>query len=326
MKKRQVLNLILLGIGVVLFYLFISRVGFKKIAQTLSGANLFFCLLGVFIYLGVIAIRARKWLVWSRILKRDASYKEILPFYLINSLMGNITPLKSGEAVTPFFLKKFLKTSVGRGFSLVLLDRFSELFVFVLFLIWAICYLILRGLPGSFMSALLISIFAVLFLLLVLLSVVVFLKTLTLKIIQRIALVGFFKKPFEILGKEILNLYEGIDLAKKEKIFIKIILLTVLGWFLEFGAYYAVFLSVVRLHFFDVISAQIVSSAASLVAFVPAGIGVGDISSASLLNWMGYPLIQTMGAILLVRVFLTGTLLFVGAIGFYLVKRKQSEF
>ena len=326
MKKKHFLNAVLLGVGLILFYLFISHIGFKEIAQTLKSAKLFFCFAGVFAYLCAIVVRSRKWFFWIRAIRRDLRYREILPFFLVNLLIGNITPFKSGEVATPVFLKKFFKISVGRGFSIIVLDRFSELVVFMSILIWAVFYLISRGLPYNFIFELFLVFFSFLSIFLFLLLCIIFFQNSTLKIIRKLISGKIFKKLAIFLEKEILYLYEGINLAKKERIYAKIFFLTVVGWVFDFLAFYFVFLSVSRPYFFDIAASQVLSAAVSFVAFIPNGIGVVEIGVTSLLNLMGYPLVQMAGAMVLMRIFLMGTLILAGIAGFYFMKEKQSKF
>jgi len=320
---KKFLNIILLIIGLFLFYELISRVGLAGIAQALKSANLLFCAAGVFFYLIAVALRARKWLFWGKILKRELKYREILPFFLANSLMGNLTPLKSGEAVTPFLFKKYFNVSVGRGFSLIILDRFSELAVFVCLLIGAACYLLWRGVSSHLVFTLFVIIFLTLFLIAFLLLGIVLFRGATLKFIHRMAGVRLLKKTSDFLEKEVLNLYEGIELVRRERIYSRVILFTALGWFFEFGASYSFLSSVSSLSLLDSISAQVFAYVATLVAFVPGGIGVSEISWVSLLNLMGYAKVQTAAGVILARIFLTGTIILGGAVGFYFLKKRK---
>jgi uncharacterized membrane protein YbhN (UPF0104 family) len=62
-----------------------------------------------------------------------------------------------------------------------------------------------------------------------------------------------------------------------------------------------------------------------MAAFIPGGFGVGEISAASVLSLMGYPLVQMAGSMILTRIFLTGVLFISGLFGFFFMKEKITD-
>src|SRR3989344_668216 len=123
MRKSPLVKLFLFCLGLGLLAFLIYRVGFLKIFAIISGAKLLVAFLGVLVYLAVIFVRSYKFFLLTRMIKNTVSYGQSLPFYLVNYLMGNLTPLKSGETATPFLLRKYLKIPAGQGFSIIVLDR-----------------------------------------------------------------------------------------------------------------------------------------------------------------------------------------------------------
>ena len=99
--------------------------------------------------------------------------------------------------------------------------------------------------------------------------------------------------------------------------------LTLMGWLFEFLAFYFIFRSVLPARFLEIFSAQTISMAATFVAFVPGGLGVGEVGVIYILSLFGYSsLIATSGAFL-ARIFLTGTVFLLGIIGSLLIKEKS---
>lgn len=62
--------------------------------------------------------------------------------------------------------------------------------------------------------------------------------------------------------------------------------------------------------------------AAAFITFIPGGVGMAEISVVSILGLFGYPSLLTISGVLLVRLFLTGTLLISGLIGLLLIKKR----
>ena len=74
--------------------------------------------------------------------------------------------------------------------------------------------------------------------------------------------------------------------------------------------------------FLRIASAQILAIAATLVTFIPGGIGIGELGVVYILNLFYYPAALTTAAVLLARLILTGTLLASGIAGSFLLKEK----
>ena len=120
------------------------------------------------------------------------------------------------------------------------------------------------------------------------------------------------------------SFYASLDLFKEKNIYKFMIPLTLLGWVLEFLAFYLVFSSVFQAPFLHIISAQAISMAATFLAFVPGGIGVGEAGIIYILNLFGHSIpLATTGA-LLARLVLTGTVFLLGSLGSLLIKEKEA--
>jgi len=323
---NKVIKLILFSFGLLFLFGLIYRVGFYGIIEIITKAKLSFLFLGVLVYLILIFTRSLKWFLLVRIIGDGTKYRQFLPLYLVNSLMGNITPFKSGETITPFLFKKYLKIPVGQGFSIVILDRLFELIIFIIILVLAVFYTLNRGIQNSLILSIFQGILVALFLLLAILIILVASKRITLKIIK---LFNFFrryslgKKILEFAEKELDAFYGILPLFKDKGIYKFMIPLTLLGWFFEILASYLVFSSVLPILFIDIATAQIIVMAATFVTFIPGGVGIAEIGVVYILGLFGYSLALAASGVLLVRLFLTSTLLISGLIGFLLVRERR---
>jgi len=325
---NKVIKLILFSIGLLFLFGLIYQVGPYGIIGIIAKAKLSFLFLGALVYLILIFTRSFKWFLLVRIIKNEIKYKQFLPFYLVNSLMGNITPFKSGETVTPFLFKKYLKIPVGQGFSIVILDRLFELITFTIILVLAVFYMLNWGIQNSLILSIFQGVFIALFLLLAILLILVASKRITFKIVK---LFDFFKryslgkKILEFAKKELDAFYNILPLFKREKAHRFMVPLTLLSWFFEILAFYFVFSSVFSIPFINIATAQIIVAAATFITFIPGGVGVAEISMVYLLGLFGYSNVLTLSGGLLVRLFLTGTLLISGLVGFFLIKDKKQN-
>jgi uncharacterized protein (TIRG00374 family) len=325
-NSKTLIKLSFFAAGFLFLYFLINRVGLNKIIDTVSQAKPGFLLAGVAVYLILISLRAFKWFLLIRSAGSKAGFWEFLPIYLTNCLTGNITPFKSGEAATPFLLKKYLNFPVGQGFSVVILDRFFELATFALLFCFGVFYIINSSiLENSAILTFKIAL-AVLFLIIaVLLTAIISQKAVT-KIFNffgRLKKYALLKKILDFAEKEIKIFYEGMTLFKNKRAYKFLIPLTFLCWLLEFLSFYFVIRSVLAASFFDVAAAQLAAIAGALITFIPLGIGVSELGAVFCLGLFGYPVLLATSGLILVRIFLTGTLLTSGALGTLWIKEKK---
>ncbi len=322
---KKAVRLILFSFGLLLLFFLIYQVGFYEIIKTIVRAKLKIAFLGVCFYIVLIFTRSLKWFILVRILKNEIKYKELLPLYLINSLMGNVTPFKAGETATPFLFKKYLKIPVGQGFSVIILDRFFEMMVLTVISSLAVLYMLNSGESNSLILFTLQGVLISLFLLLAIFIIVVASKRITLRILR---LFIFLKKypvakgGLEFIEKELNIFYTSLSLFKDKRAYQFVVPLTLLSWFFEILAFYLVFSSVISVPFIKIAVSQIIAMAAAFITFIPGGVGMAEISVVSILGLFGYPSLLTISGVLLVRLFLTGTLLISGLIGLLLIKKR----
>lgn len=321
----KLIKLVLFLVGLWLLIGLLNRVGLEEIAKTISGAKIHLLIFGLLVYLLLILIRALKWFLLIRSAGNiNIKYGEFLPFYLVNSLMGNITPLRSGETITPFLLKKYLKIPAGQGFSIVALDRFFELTIFSAILLATIYYLINAGIN----SGLVLSIFKWIpvgfFFLMASFLAIIFAKKIVLKIIGKMKSNLLIGKASGSLEKELQIFYSSLIVLKNIKIYKFMLPLTLISWILELLAFYLIFSSVLPAFLLHIAAAQVISMAAALLSFIPGGIGLAETGVVYIMNLFNYPVILSASGVMLVRLVLTGTLMATGIIGIISLKRKRT--
>lgn len=314
--KNRAIKPVLFCVGVFLLLALVYKVGFEEILKAVSGARMEIAALGVLAYIAVISIRSSKWFLLARAMQEKIGFWKFVPLYLTNSLVGNLTPFKSGEATTPFLFKKYLKMPVCQGFSLIVFDRFFELMAFILFLISALFYLLNQQIQNSLVLFIFCITLIALFILLALLAVVVVSKGITLKMVK------FFKIP-NFIEKELDGFYNALSLLKNKKIWQSLAILTIISWIFEIAAFYLVFSSVFQAPVLNIAASHIIGGAVASLAFVPAGIGVNEISVVSVMSLFNYPFALITAGALLADIFLTGTLFITGLAGVLLIRRQD---
>lgn len=315
MKKNNIIKLILFFIGCGLLFFLVYRAGFSAIIETVKKAKLYFIFLGVLVYLAVIFFRSLRWFLLIRVNNNNIKYRKFLPLYLANSLISNLTPFKSGEAVAPLLFKKYLKIPVGQGFSAIILDRFLELLFFVIILIIASFYMLNSGVQNALISSILKGALTILFIFLAIFVIFITSKKITFKIIRAIKFLRFVEKEADIF-------YSILPLLFK-KTYQFIIPLILLGWFLEVSAAYLAYQSIFFVSFIDVAIAQAIALGFTLISFIPAGMGVVEFGVVNILHLFGYSQLLATSATLVARFFLTGALLVSGLIGSLFIKEEK---
>jgi uncharacterized protein (TIRG00374 family) len=320
------IKLSLFSLGFFLLFFLIRRVGLREIIEIIYQARLNFIIYGFLTYLLLILTRSLKWFLLIEAGGREIKYKQFLPFYFVNCLISNVSPLKSGEAATPFILKKYLGIPVGQGFSVVILDRFFELIIFTLIFASAIIYIINSVVAGGLVLSIFKWALAGFVLLIFLLTTVIVSQKYTFKIIylfNRFEKYPLIDRILKFIKKELLIFYESLLLYKNKGVIKFMIPLTLIGWLFEFLSFYLVFMAVMPAPFLHIASSQILAIAATLITFIPGGMGIGELGVVYILSLFNYQTVLSTAGVLLVRLILTGTLIITGITGTFLLKEKE---
>jgi len=326
MKKKTKIILFLLSILILLFLL--KKTDLREILEIISKANLLMAFLGIILYLCLVFFRSLKWFLLTKEIKKEVKYSEVLPIFLINSFLGNITPLKSGGVLSPFLFKKYLKISEGQGFSVMMIDMFFEIIVFCLLLLFSLFYIINSNIKNQLSSVVFKELLFLVILMAVFACAILFSKKIAARFLR---IFSFFKKnPFlnkiiDFFEKQIESFYQTIILCKEKKSYYYMIPLTIAVWLFEILSFYLIFASVSPIPFLKITTTQIIAAAATFLVLTPAGIGVAELSIVFILSLFGYPYNLILAGTLLTRFLLTGTLFLTGFSGFLLIKNKEAQ-
>lgn len=328
-KKRNLFTILLFLLGLTILFLLIYSIGFKVIIDTLKKTNHYFLILGVGTYFLSILNRALKWYLILNDDKNKIPFKDFFPLYNINALITSITPAKSGDlVVAPIIFKKYLKISINRIGSVIILDRFYEVLFLVIFMVLGMFHLILLKqisslLVNSFIIAITLLLILLAFLLLMLNYTTIFMKVL-------IRLKNYLKNPIfvsliEFINRELNIFCRNTKQYKKRKIFKFLVPLTISAWFLQIMAFYFIMKSIFSIPFFLFASSLFISIGVGIVSFIPLGIGSVTITWAYILSLFEYPMAQTTsGWILIITLSITSMFLYAMISLFYL--RKYSSY
>jgi uncharacterized membrane protein YbhN (UPF0104 family) len=96
-------------IGVAILVIVISDSDFDRLGDHLAVADYFLVALSVLCYLVSLNLRMSKWCIFTNAVTGKTNRLNIFsPMYCIVHLLGNLTPIRSGEMSGPLFLRKYI--------------------------------------------------------------------------------------------------------------------------------------------------------------------------------------------------------------------------
>ena len=135
------LKIVAILIGVAILVIIISDSDFDRLVDYLVAADYFLVALSVLCYLVSLNLRMAKWWIFSNVVMGKTNRLNIfLPMYCIVHLLGNLTPIRSGEMSGPLFLRKYIQLPYSDGIALIVLETAIEAFVFGVGFLFAIIY------------------------------------------------------------------------------------------------------------------------------------------------------------------------------------------
>jgi len=323
-KTEQALHWILLAAGLLIFGLLIHRAGWNTILHLCKTAAIRYWGFGLGAYGFSMLLRGVKWYLLIRLVD-PVRFSQFLPVYFFNALMGNITPFKSGEAAGPVLFKRFFGVEIGRGFSVIFIDRILELLWMLICLILGFVYLTTHVAMTPALSS---SILVAGGLTLILIGVLVVVLS-----VERLGygMMSFLLRHFrqariqqilQRIQEEFIHFYEFRKSAFRSGRLIVLNLLTGSAFFAQFLAVWFVVLSVVKVSFMASLTAQAIAIPISIVSFIPAGIGIAAFGYQSIMSLFEYPYDPIVGAALISKVLFLGLIFFCGWVsGLMLQKR-----
>lgn len=325
-KKNLIIKVILLFIGISVLISLIEKIGLNNFFTTIKEANQKLIILGICFYSIALIIRCFKWYILFIYKNKKISFLKFAPIFFINSFLSNITPGKSGELATPILFKKYFKSSIGEGLSIVIFDRFIEIFSLT-FLIAFSFYSLNISIKNDY-NPLFFGL-AVIFFIIIFLLFILFVQSKNNNIALKIEKLKFFKNIFNnnnFLSNEILKFRKNCCVFLYEKkIFVLLLILSFLAWFFETLSFYMIVRSVFEANFFVIAKLQLIAIGITIVSFIPAGLGVGNISFAYLASINGFQYEQAGIASLLATLFFLGSIIIYGNISLFALRRIQTK-
>lgn len=323
-NKNYIKNAGIILFGLLIIAFIVLKFGIGNILDSLSRANGILVLFATCIYFLGIFTRSFKLNKLLKVVGCSINILEFLPFYLINGMISNITPFRSGDAYFPFLINKYFKTKIGRGFSIIIIDRIIEMFTLIFMMLVSATLLYNKStLPKQLKNVGSVSIL-ILFIIIIILLIFIFNETLTLGLLERIEkkiknekFIRFTKrinieiKEFYFIKKEI-----GIKIVAKQ------VILTFLAWICDYLSFYVVLNSIFYINIFDSIISQTASTGFSLVSFMPAGLGASELSYVYFGHLFGYSISNITAGALLSRFAFLGLIFISGYISLNFVKCK----
>lgn len=269
---KKNLYLILLILGLYLFYRLLFKVGIDVFLENLQYAEKSNILTAVLVYFFILLIGLFRWIFLIKMNYPESSIGSLSEVYVLNLFVSNLTPARSGDVMLPFMLEG--KLSIPKSYSslVVLLERSGDLIALIIFFLFS--FFLWKGeniidldfsaiLPGAYLS--MVVVFGLFF--------VTFLVA---------WLLGFLRRAWVV----ILNVFELSKKIGYSAAFFAFFL-SFLTWFFHFVKEYLMASAFIDITFGQNMLCQSFSVLAALISFVPGGIGVGAVSYAFLAKQMG---------------------------------------
>lgn len=223
-----------------------------------------FLLVFLLLTTGNYFMRAVKWHLYSRELNVKISFKRNLLVFL-SGLSMTLTPVRVGEVLKCYLLKRFSKVSISETLPAVVVERLTDLI--------ALCMLSLLGIFISRSSAILAAVFSFVILLVFLLIR----NKSVYNLISKFPILNRFVDQIGSLQKS------GRSLASRKIILLSIII-TVPAWFLEgLGMWVIITALGVNVSLLTCVFIFSFSSVFGAVSMLPGGLGVAEASITVLL-------------------------------------------
>ncbi|MBN1779894.1 flippase-like domain-containing protein [bacterium] len=313
-KTERFLRWSLLAAGVLIFGALMRRVGLGALARMFHDADKGCWILAVFLYFLSMLFRGQKWyLLLSTVQK--IRFGRFFPMYLVNNVMGTITPVKSGEAVGPVLFKRYLGIELGHGFSVFLIDRIFELGFILISLGFSFVYLALNvPMPALLYQSILIAFVMTVFVLALMFAVLFVerwgygMTDMFIKWFRH----GRLQRMFTAMREELNHFYTFRKNDGVTRTMFPLFLLTGLAWLFQFIAVWLVVISLLPVDFWASLAAQGIAIPISIVSMIPAGIGISAVGYQSIMALFGYAYEPVVGAALLSKILFLGLIFISG--------------
>ncbi len=284
MKSSYWLFVIILAITVYTIIVIISDI--ETLVDHLQSAKIEFILLGVFVvFIGLIP-RSFRWYLMIKELGIKVDWKPVIPIYFSGLAFG-LSPGRLGEVAKSIYLKRLVDAPIQKTAPTIIVERLLD--VIAVLVISLSAFLLI----GEKHVMIIISFFILLICLFL-----IYKKTYLIKILNKTQRIPF-------LGKFSNNLIASIDIIfvlLKPKLFIKMLILSVISWMIESLVVYFVLkafdidLSIIRSAFI-----YVTSSLVGAASFLPGGIGTTEGGFIGLLLLENIPYQEAIGPVIIIR-------------------------
>ena len=242
MKHKK--KIIILSIaGVLLLVLWFSIVDLGKLAENLKGANHKLSIVSFIFAFAAISTRFTRWYYILAHNNIEVKYFDSVKFYLLSALADFSIPIKLGELLKAFVLKKNYSIEYSKSLATIVLDRLSDLTIF---------FVVLVGIPlflGGVKAEIRYFLFSVACVFLVFLGIVIYSK-----VIQKRAKKSpvAFSHKWNFINRINRPLQQFIDAVGQSKIgfgfAVNCILLSALAFFFNCTSFYFIQLVFADIH------------------------------------------------------------------------------
>ena len=305
MARLSKVLLPLFGLGILIFLL--TNADLAELSSHISRANILYVAGSMACYLMAISIRMAKWWIFSNVVSGLKSRLDVFsPLYCLIHLLGNLTPMRSGEMTGPILLKQYIRLSYPKGIALVIIETSVEATIFAVGVIAAIFYFSTSyssviGIPKEFLwlaSGLGCVVLGSLILVRrykMQLSSKLFSSTST-------YLRGKIPTRFLVkLGETCRETMTGVRLFGITRVLCITVPMTILAWMLDILRIYLMLCALGEFDLFDVAASFMVVALFSMMTMVPLGLGVAEVGWIFVLTNLGHDQTLVISAMFMER-------------------------
>jgi len=321
MRNRNLVNILLFILGIGILGALVIWSGPGKSWNALKKAELPLMFSGLFVFAFYLFVRSLRWYTMLKLIKNELKLREFVPVYFVNFMISNITPGRSGEALAPFLMKKYIGSSTGSGFSIVIIDRVLDiLFIVVASLLSFIYFVYSTNLPPGINISFYIAI-GILVTMSGIMLILAFWEKGGFAFLRAFTNV-FFCKRQKYLLEGLSSFYESVKIVRK--VIPKVIIYLIISWFLLAISYFLRVRAIMDSDFMPVTTCWIISLSIGMASFIPSGLGSSQASFAVLIALMGNDLADATAASILAK-FAALSVIFVLGLGFLFYIRSKDD-
>ena len=332
MNIKKCLMTILMGaLGLIIILLIVWDIGIQNTISIFFSSNIYLYLLAVFIYFLVVFILVLRWRYILSINNYPrVSLKNLFLLVMMGQLINNITPSMKGgsEPFRAYYLSKLENIPKHVSFSSVIVERLLDTIVFLVLSLFVIIYLLIKGMVYV---RELIVIWILVGIITLLGLYVIMHESLPYRIVLKLTeIISRFSS--RCISKN--KIHDAIEKLQKNIIFLNdnkrkmtVPLLLSFGWWtLDLLRIYVLFLAInYNISFIALSSTYLISLLVGILPTLPGSLGVSDAVMIAMYSSFGIPNSVSAAGTILDRTISYGLATILGAISYYLIKRKLKK-